>query len=145
MSAADEGRSLGELVKTAVDELSGLVHDEIALAKAELRRDVRKALLGSAALVIGAALLLLAMPLFSFGLAFWLRNWWDLPLAVACAIVGGLYVVLGGLLFGFAKAKFGRVSPPERSIRSAKESAAVLSAVKPHPRGVPADKAGSAT
>ncbi|WP_052847640.1 phage holin family protein [Streptomyces avicenniae] len=145
MSAADEGRSLGELVNSAIGELSGLVHDEIALAKAELRQDVRRAALGSVAVLIGAALLLLAMPLFSFGLAFWLRNWWDLPLALACVIVGGLYLLLGGLLFGFAKAKFGRLSPPERSIRSAKESAAVLSAVKPHPRGVPADKAGSAT
>ncbi|WP_129841565.1 phage holin family protein [Streptomyces sp. RFCAC02] len=145
MTAADDGRSLGELISSATAELSGLVHDEIALAKAEMRQDAKKAALGSAAGMFGAVLALFAMPMFSFALAFWLRNWWDVPLAIACTIVGGLYVVIAAILFGLAKAKFGRISPPERSIRSAKESAAVLSNVKPHPRDVPSDASGSAT
>jgi protein-S-isoprenylcysteine O-methyltransferase Ste14 len=145
MSAADEGRSLGELVASATTELSALVHDEIALAKAELRQDARRALLGSAAGLAGAVLALFAVPLFSFALAFWLHAWWDVPLAVACAIVGGLYVVAAGVLFAWAGLKFGRISPPERSIRSARESAAVLSNVRPRPRPVPVDKAGSST
>lgn len=40
MSAADNGteRSLGQLVATATAEMSALMHDEIALAKAEFRR-----------------------------------------------------------------------------------------------------------
>ncbi|MDT0341893.1 phage holin family protein [Streptomyces litchfieldiae] len=145
MSAAEEGRSLGELVASATAELSGLMHDEIALAKAEIREDVRRALFGSVAGMVGAFLALFAVPLFSFGLAFWLRNWWDIPLALACTIVGALYIVLAVVLFLLARRKFGRISKPERSIQSAKESAAVLSSVKPHPRPVPVDKAGSAT
>ncbi|MDT0445384.1 phage holin family protein [Streptomyces johnsoniae] len=145
MSAAEEGRSLGELVASATAELSGLVHDEIALAKAEIRQDAKKAVLGSTAGMVGGFLALFAVPLFSFALAFWLRNWWDIPLAVACTIVGGLYIVLALILFVLAKRKFGGVSKPERSMRSVKESAAVLSSVKPHPRPVPADKAGSST
>ncbi|RKN43065.1 phage holin family protein [Streptomyces hoynatensis] len=145
MTAADEGRSLGELVASATAELSGLVHDEIALAKAEVRRDVRKALFGSAAGLAGALLALFAVPLFSFALAFWLRNWWGVPTAVACAVVGGLYVVIALVLFLLARAKFGGIAPPERSIKSARESAAVLSNVRPHPRTVSMDKAGSAT
>jgi hypothetical protein len=45
MSAADQGtpgteRTLGQLVASATAEMSALVHDEIALAKAELRQDV---------------------------------------------------------------------------------------------------------
>jgi hypothetical protein len=134
MSAADEGRSLGELVASATADLSALVHDEIALAKAEIRQDVKRAVFGSTAGAIAALLALFAVPLFSFGLAFWLRNWWGIPLAVACAIVGGLYVVLAVVLILMAKSSFGRISPPERSIRSAKESASVLSGVRPHPR-----------
>ncbi|WP_062210234.1 phage holin family protein [Streptomyces sp. NBRC 109706] len=145
MSAADEGRSLGELVASATSELSGLVHDEIALAKAEIRQDVKRALFGSVAGVLAAGLLLFAVPLLSFALAFWLRNWWDLPLAIACLIVGGLYIVIALLLLLWAKVKLGRISPPERSIRSAKESAAVLSRARPHPRPAPQDRAGSPT
>ncbi|ARQ69946.1 phage holin family protein [Streptomyces marincola] len=142
MSAAEEGRSLGELVASATAELSGLVHDEIALAKAEMRQDAKKAVLGSTAGMVAAFLALFAVPLFSFALAFWLRNWWDIPLALACTIVGGLYVVLALVLVLLAKRKLGGVSKPERSMRSVKESAAVLSSVKPHPRRAPADQAG---
>ncbi|MDT0266929.1 phage holin family protein [Streptomyces sp. DSM 44915] len=146
MSAADEGRSLGELVATATSELSGLVHDEIALAKTEIRQDVKRALFGSVAGVVAAGLVLFAVPLLSFALAFWLRNWWDLPLAVACVIVAGFYLVLAAVLLLWAKVKLGRISPPERSIRSAKESATLLSKARPHPRqSVPNDHAGSPT
>ncbi|MDT0308494.1 phage holin family protein [Streptomyces sp. DSM 44917] len=145
MSAAEEGRSLGELVASATAELSGLVHDEIALAKAEIRRDVVKAVLGSAAGIIGAFLALFAVPLFSFAVAFWIRNWWGIPLALACAIVGALYVVLAVVLFVLAKAKFGGISKPERSIRSARESAAVLAGVRPHPRPAAPGRAGTPT
>lgn len=143
MSAADEGRSLGQLVASATAELSALVHDEIALAKAELRQDVKRAAFGGVAGVVAGVLALFAVPLFSFALAFWLRNWWDLPLAVACVIVGGLYLLLALILVLFAKAKIGKVSPPERTIRSAKESAAVLSKARPHPREADTDKASS--
>jgi hypothetical protein len=145
MSAVDEGRGLGDLVASATSDLTALVHDEIALAKAEIRQDVKRAVFGGAAGMIGLACALFAVPLFSFGLAFWLRNWWDIPLAVACVIVGGLFLVLAAAMLGLAKAKFGGVKPPERSIRSAKRSAAVLSGVRPHPRPVPADEAGSPT
>ncbi|MDT0317951.1 MULTISPECIES: phage holin family protein [unclassified Streptomyces] len=145
MTAADEGRSLGELVASATAELSGLVHDEIALAKAELRQDVRRALLGSVAGMVGAVLTVFAVPLFSFALAFWIHNWWGISLALSCTIVGGFYVLLALLLFLLAKSRFGRIAPPERSIRSAKASASVLSSVRPRPRGVPADEAGSST
>ncbi|MGP4109398.1 phage holin family protein [Streptomyces sp. 4N509B] len=137
MSAADEGRSLGELVAAATADLSGLVHDEIALAKAEIRQDVKRAAFGSAAGVIAAVLGLFAVPLFSFALAFWLRNWWGIPMAVACVIVGGLFVLLAVVLLLAAKVWFTRISPPTRSMQSAKESAAVISHVRPHPR-VPA-------
>lgn len=134
MSAADEGRSLGELVASATADLSALVHDEIALAKAEIREDVKRAAFGSVAGAIAGVLALFAVPLFSFALAFWLRNWWGIPLAIACTIVGGLYLLLAAVLILLAKSTLGRISPPERSIQSAKESASVLSAVRPHPR-----------
>lgn len=35
-------RSIGELVASATTEMSALVHDEIALAKAQLKQDVKR-------------------------------------------------------------------------------------------------------
>ncbi len=35
-------RSIGQLFATATAEMSALVHDEIALAKAQLRQDVKR-------------------------------------------------------------------------------------------------------
>ncbi|WP_217146912.1 phage holin family protein, partial [Streptomyces sp. AC627_RSS907] len=77
MSAADEGgnRSLGQLVSTATSELSALVHDEIALAKAELRQDAKRVVMGSTAGIVAGVLLLFSLPVLSFALAYGLRAW----------------------------------------------------------------------
>lgn len=52
MSAVDQGaqgaeRTLGQLVASATAEMSALVHDEIALAKAEIRQDVKRVGIGA--------------------------------------------------------------------------------------------------
>jgi hypothetical protein len=44
--------------------------------------------------------------------------------------------VLAGILGLFARSRFRKVKPPQRTIASAKQSAAVLQGVKPHPRAV---------
>lgn len=133
MSAADEGRSLGQLVASATTEMSALVHEEIALAKAELRDDIRRAVFGSGAAVIAGVLGLFALPLFSFGAVYGIHNL-GLGLAWSFTAVGGGYVLLAVLLIGWARAKFRKVEPPTKSMASARESAAVLSVVKPRPR-----------
>ncbi|MFC0601900.1 phage holin family protein [Streptomyces palmae] len=136
MSAAEDGgdRSLGQLVASATTELSALVHDEIALAKAEIRQDVKRGVFGSAAAIIAGVLVLFSLPVLSFALAYGFRAWTDLGLVWCFLIVGGLYWLLAVLLIGLAYAKFKKVKPPKRSISSAKQSAAVLSNVRPHPR-----------
>jgi len=56
-------------------------------------------------------------------------------------IVCGAYILLAVLLAGLAYGRFKKVKKPERSLSSAKESAAVLQKAKPHPRPVgPADE-----
>ncbi|WP_326598273.1 phage holin family protein [Streptomyces sp. NBC_01803] len=145
MSAAEEGRSLGELVASAADELSGLVHDEIALAKAQVKQDVQRALWGIIAIAVGAVLALFALALLSFAAADGLHEWWDVPIGVTTALVGVVYLAVTGALVLFAVKKFSRLGSAQRSVRSAKSSAAVLAGVRPHPRPVPVDKAGSAT
>ncbi|GAA2063279.1 phage holin family protein [Streptomyces albiaxialis] len=136
MSAADEGRSLGQLVASATAEMSALVHDEIALAKAELRQDVKRGALGSGAAIGAGVLLLFSLPVLSFAAAYGIHNL-GLGLAWSFLIVGGAYILLALLLLAWAGLKFKKIKKSQgaqKSIASAKESAAVLSNVKPHPR-----------
>ncbi len=140
MSAVErtDERSLGQLVATATAELSALVHDEIALAKAELRQDAKRAGIGGGAVAGAGVLALFALPVLSFAAAYGIHNL-GLGLAWSFLIVGAAYLVIAAVLGVFARAKFKKVKPPERSIASAKETAAVLQSVKPHPRS-PADR-----
>jgi len=48
-------RSIGQLFASATTELSALVHDEIALAKAQLKRDVKRGAVGGAVLAVAGA------------------------------------------------------------------------------------------
>ncbi|MET8677312.1 phage holin family protein [Streptomyces sp. NPDC004647] len=135
MSAVEQDgdRSLGQLVAEATAEMSALVHDEIALAKAELRQDVKRAGIGGGAITAAGILALFALPVLSFAAAYGIHNL-GLGLAWSFLIVGGAHLLVAAVLGLFAMAKFKKVKPPQRSIASAKETAAVLQNVKPHPR-----------
>ncbi|MEU5051444.1 phage holin family protein [Streptomyces sp. NPDC021096] len=137
MSAADDGanRSLGQLVATATTELSALVHDEIALAKAELRQDARRLGIGGGAIAAAGVLALFSLPVLSFAAAYGIHNL-GLGLAWSFLITGAAFLLLAAVLGLLAVAKFKKISKPEKSIASAKETAAVLGTVKPHPRPV---------
>ncbi|QES49394.1 transporter [Streptomyces venezuelae] len=144
MSAVDQGaqgaeRTLGQLVASATAEMSALVHDEIALAKAEIRQDVKRVGIGSAAFGIAGVLALFSLPVLSFAAAYGIHNL-GLGLAWSFLIVGVAFLVIATLLALLAVAKFKKVKPPEKTIASVKETAALVGTVKPHPRAV-SDKA----
>ncbi|NBM16557.1 phage holin family protein [Streptomyces sp. GC420] len=157
MSAAEDGaagaevtvsvngnRTLGQLVATATAEMSALVHDEIALAKAELRRDAKKAAAGGGAITVAGVFALFSLPVLSFAAAYGIHNL-GLGLAWSFLIVGGAFLLLAALLAALALAKFKKVKPPERSMSSAKQTAAVLQTVKPHPRPLTDKSAGDSS
>ncbi|MFD7081633.1 phage holin family protein [Streptomyces sp. NPDC002181] len=140
MSAVDQGaqgaeRTLGQLVASATAEMSALVHDEIALAKAEIRQDVRRVGIGGTAIGIAGVFALFSLPVLSFAAAYGIHNL-GLGLAWSFLIVGVAFLVLAGLLALIAVSKFKKVKPPEKTIASVKQTAAVVSTVKPHPRSV---------
>ncbi|KMO97057.1 phage holin family protein [Streptomyces roseus] len=140
MSAVDQGaqgaeRTLGQLVASATAEMSALVHDEIALAKAEIRQDVKRVGIGGSAIGIAGVFALFSLPVLSFAAAYGIHNL-GLGLAWSFLIVGVAFLVLAGLLSLIAVSKFKKVKPPEKTIASVKQTAAVVSTVKPHPRSV---------
>lgn len=141
-------RSLGQLVASATAEMSALVHDELALAKAEIRQDLRRGGLGALLAIVAVVVLLFSLPMLSFALAYGINAWTGghngdggLNLAVCFVLSFAANVALAGLLGLIAYTKFKKVKKPEKSIASAKETAAVMQNVKPHPRPVAADAA----
>ncbi|MFC8129405.1 phage holin family protein [Streptomyces sp. NPDC057302] len=140
-------RSLGQLVSTATSDLSALVHDEIALAKAQLRQDVKRGAVGGGAFAAAGAVLLFSLPMLSFALAYGIRTWsgWNMAICfvlsfAANVLVAGVLALIG-VVFA-KKAKKGK--GPQKAAASAKQTAAVLQNVKPHPRSVsPAHSTGA--
>jgi hypothetical protein len=130
-------RSIGQLFASATTEMSALVHDEIALAKAQLKQDVKRGATSGGAFSLAGALLVFSLPMLNFALAYGIRTWshWNLAVCFLLSFAANVLVagVLGLIGVVFAKkAKQGK--GPQKVAASVKETAGVLQNAKPHPR-----------
>lgn len=130
--SADGARSLGQLFSAATADLSQLVHDEIALAKAEMKKDIRRGATGGAAISVAGLIALASIPMFSFAAAYGIHTT-GLGLPWCFLIVAGAFVVIAGIAALIAVGRFKKVKPPERTIATTKETVEVLKKAKPHP------------
>ncbi|MFG3586649.1 phage holin family protein [Streptomyces sp. NPDC047990] len=135
-------RSIGQLVASATTEMSALVHDEIALAKAQLKRDVKRGGVSGGAFALAGAVLIFSLPMLNFALAYGIRTWtnWNLAICFVLSFAANVLVagVLGLIGWVFAKkAKKGK--GPQKVAASVKETAGVLQNAKPHPRPAPVE------
>jgi uncharacterized membrane protein YqjE len=105
--AAQPEPSLRQLVGRTTDDLNDLVRAELALAKAEMREEVKDVVKG--VVLLGMSL----MPVFIGGIVLVFAAAWVLAShfgnAVGFAIVGGALVVVGGAFAFGGLAKFGKV------------------------------------
>ncbi|MEU0738652.1 phage holin family protein [Streptomyces sp. NPDC006134] len=130
-------RSIGQLFASATTELSALVHDEIALAKAQLKQDVKRGATSGGAFTLAGVLLVFSLPMLNFALAYGIRTWshWNLAicflLSFAANVLVAVVLALIGVVFA-KKAKKGR--GPQKVAASVKQTAGVLQKAKPHPR-----------
>ena len=127
-SSPRTGRSedtLGALLVTATRDLSTLVRSEVELAKTEIRADVKNGVMGGAMFGAAAFLGVLALVLLSIAAAYGLVAAGLHP-GWAFLIVAVVYLVLAGVLALVGKKSVGKVGPPERAIRTSKETAAYL-------------------
>ncbi|MCQ4213209.1 MULTISPECIES: phage holin family protein [Streptomyces] len=137
-------RSIGQLFASATTEMSALVHDEIALAKAQLKQDVKKGAVSGGAFSAALLVLVFSLPMLSFALAYGIRTWshWNMAICFLLSFAANVLVAAVLALIGtvFAKkAKKGK--GPQKVAASVKESAGVLQNAKPHPRQVtPGDR-----
>lgn len=126
-------KSLGELVAVATRDLSTLVTTEIALAKAEIKREVTAA--GKGAGLFGGAGFagLFALIFLSIALAYGIAAL-GLALGWGFFIVGAVYLVIAAVLALTGKKKIGQVGTPEKTIESVKDDIAWAK----HPTQAPA-------
>jgi uncharacterized membrane protein YqjE len=114
-----EEPSVGQLVQSAMADMSTLVRSEIELAKAEIGRSAKKA--GVSVGLFGAAGVLLAFAgiYFFFTIAELLAQW--MPRWVAFLIVTAFLAVLAGMaaLIGIRMLK--RIDKPERTIETLRD------------------------
>ena len=118
-------RTLGQLVSDASKDLSTIVRSEVALAKAEVKRDVLAGVVGAALFVVAGVFAFLALILLLIAAAYGLVAAGLSPW-LAFLIVAGALLLIGLLLALIGKSRLGKIGPPERTIRSSKETVAAL-------------------
>ncbi|HEV2784604.1 MAG TPA: phage holin family protein [Actinophytocola sp.] len=121
---ASGNHSIGHLVKDATTHLSTLVRAEIELAKSEIAKEVKTALVGSIFFIIALMILLYSSFFFFFFLAdlldVWLPRW-----AASLIVFGGMLLFAGFAAFlGYRRVR--KIHAPERTISTLKDTAAAL-------------------
>ncbi|WP_166347553.1 phage holin family protein [Phytoactinopolyspora limicola] len=124
-SAADADVSTGRLIAEIKEDVSGLVHDEIELAKAEVKASAKAAGLGGALIVVAALLGLLALVMLSIALAYGVHAL-GLGLGWSFLIVAGAQLLLAAALVLGAKNRFGAVEGPTRAQEAARHAVDAL-------------------
>jgi hypothetical protein len=117
--------TIGRLVADASRDISSLIHNEIALAKSELKVSVKNGGTGAGLFAAAALLGVLAIIMISVAFAYFL-SMTGLHLAWCFLIVFGAYIALAGLLAFVGVKKVKQVRAPERAIHQAQESKTLL-------------------
>ena len=121
----DDDPTVGRLVADASRDISSLIHNEIALAKSELKLSVKAGGTGAGLFAVAAFLVLLAIIMISIAFAYFV-SMTGLHLAWCFLIVFGAYLLLAGLLAAVGVRKVKQVRPPERAIHQAQEAKHIL-------------------
>jgi uncharacterized membrane protein YqjE len=121
-------RSLGELISEMGSELGTLMRQEVELAKLETRQELTKT--ARSAGMLGAAALAgwMALVMVSFAAA-WLLDQ-AINTALAFAIVGMAWALVGAVLYGSGKKKLAQVEPLPQTTETLKEDMEWLKAQK---------------
>ncbi|HLL08568.1 MAG TPA: phage holin family protein [Nocardioidaceae bacterium] len=115
-----EDQSLGSLVGQLTSDVSTLMRQEVALAKAELREEAKKA--GKAAGMLGAAGLAGYFVLLFLSLTLMYLLDQAINIVLAALIVTILWGIAGFILYTMGRKKMSEVNPkPEQTVESLKE------------------------
>ena len=116
---------LSALVTTATRDLSTLVREEIALAKAEVKYDMKQAAMGGGLFGVAAFCGVLALLLLSYAAAYGIHAT-GLSLAWSWLIVGGAYLLIALVSAGIGMMRLKSLRIAEATKRTTGESIATL-------------------
>ena len=124
-SAEDDGRSVGDLVSVAVQDLSKLVKYQLDLAKVELTADARRLGISGALLASAVFTGFLVLVMLCFALAYGLQTLgvWDWA---SFLIVAAVCVLLAAGTVGIVYLKVRRMSGLRKTRESVQEDLALL-------------------
>jgi fatty acid desaturase len=121
-------RTLGQLVADVTHDISSIVRSEVALAKAEMRADAKRAGTGAGMFAAAGIFAFLALILLLIAAAYGLVAAGLAPWA-AFLIVAGVLLLVGVILVLVGKHNIDSLKgKPERAIRSTQET---IAAVRP--------------
>lgn len=121
-------RTIGQLVADATKDMSELVRYEIALAKSEITADVKNGAIGGGLFGVAALFGFVAFVFLGITVAFALHEGAGWSIWLSFLVVAAAMLVVAGLAaaIGFGRVK--QVKPPERTIRTTKDSIAAIKA-----------------
>lgn len=120
-----EERTLGQLVAEATQDISDLMRHEVALAKVELKDEVKAGAMAGGMFGGAAFLGMVAFVLLCVALALGLEAL-GLPGWVAFLIVAVLLLAVAGALALVGKGRLSKVGKPERTLRTSKGTVAAM-------------------
>jgi uncharacterized membrane protein YqjE len=123
--AEDDGRSVGDLVSVAVQDLTKLIKYQVDLAKVELTADARRLGISGALLASAVFTGFLVLVMLCFALAYGLQTLgvWDWA---SFLIVAGVCVLLAAATVGIVYLKVRRMSGLRKTRESVQEDLALL-------------------
>ncbi|WP_369052673.1 phage holin family protein [Kineococcus terrestris] len=121
-------RTIGQLVADATQDVSALVRYEIALAKAEVTADVKNAGLGAGLFAVAGVFGFVAFVFLGITVAYALHEGAGWPLWLSYLVVAVALLAVAGLAGAIGFGRVRKVRPPERTIRSTKETIAAVKA-----------------
>lgn len=122
---AEQEPTIGRLVVDASRDVSSLIHQEIELAKSEIKVSVRAGGMGVALFVAAAFFAVMSLIMLSVAIAY-LIHLTGLNLAWCFLIVFGFYLLLTLILALIGVRKVKKVKAPEHAIDQAKKTTATL-------------------
>ncbi len=115
---------VGDIIKGITDDVKQLVHDEIALAKAELIPAAKNGGIGAGLFAGAGYFAICALSVLYFAAAYGLSAAFGWPVWLGFLVVGVALFVVAGVCGGIGFMLVKRVKPPERTIAQANETVA---------------------
>ena len=115
--------TLAQLVGDLVSDVKQLLRQELALAKYEVREEVRKAKVALVSIGVGLGVVAIGGLLLIAMLVHLLNAVTEWPLWICYGIVGGVCAVIGGVLLYFGKHHMSQIDMvPQQTVETMKEN-----------------------